>query len=240
MRRDFVGNVSHELKTPVTVIRGLVETLVDDPELEPPLLQRFLGKIDRQSERLLNLVTDLLSLSRLESEEVPLELSPLDVGDVLEESLRLIEPAAEAKRISLTADWPEEPLLVDGDDEALRQAVSNLLDNAVKYSPEGSRVTLRAREDDGQVVIEVADEGPGIEPRHHERLFERFYRVDAARSRELGGTGLGLAIVKHTALALGGEVAFESKPGEGSTFRITLPPSRQPLEPAPDDGPDVG
>ncbi len=237
VRRDFVGNVSHEIKTPVTVIRGLAETLIDDPELEPSLRQRFLGKLDRQSERLLNLVTDLLSLSRLESEEAPLELSPLDVCDVLEESLRLIEPAGEAKRISLTADWPEEPLLVDGDDEALRQAVSNLLDNAVKYSCEGSRVALRAREDAGRVVIEVADEGPGIEPRHHERLFERFYRVDAARSRELGGTGLGLAIVKHTALALGGEVAFESKLGEGSTFRIILPPSRHAVEPAADDEP---
>jgi two-component system phosphate regulon sensor histidine kinase PhoR len=240
MRRDFVGNVSHEVKTPVTVIRGLVETLIEDPELETSLRQRFLGKIGRQAARLSSLVTDLLSLSRLESEERPLELSPLDVRDVLEESLRAIDPAGEARRITLNADWSEEPLFVDGDDEALRQAVSNLLDNAVKYSPEGSQVTLRARQNGGQVVIEVADEGPGIEPRHHERLFERFYRVDAARSRELGGTGLGLAIVKHTVLALGGEVAFESKPGEGSTFRITLPPSRQPLEPAADDGPDIG
>ncbi len=223
LRRDFVGNVSHEIKTPVTVIRGLAETLIDDPELDAPLRQRFLGKLDRQARRLLNLVTDLLSLSRLESEESPLELSPLDVRDVLEESLQAIEPASEARRVTLATDWADDPLMVAGDDEALRQAVSNLLDNAVKYSPEDSRVTLRARRNRNRVIIEVIDEGPGIELRHHDRLFERFYRVDAARSRQLGGTGLGLAIVKHTALALGGEVAVDSRPGEGSVFRISLP-----------------
>jgi len=226
VRRDFIGNVSHELKTPVTAIRGLVETLVDDPEIEPAVRDRFIGKIARQAERMSNLVSDLLSLSRLESQDQPLDQAALDVRDVLAESARALAPASEARRVTVRRAWPAEPLTVDGDEEALRQAVTNLLSNAVKYSPAGGEVTLAASRDAGDVVIAVTDRGPGIEPRHHERLFERFYRVDAARSRELGGTGLGLAIVKHTALALGGDVAVDSAPGAGSTFSIRLPASR--------------
>ncbi len=223
MRRDFVANVSHELKTPVAAIRGLVETLIDDPEIDPGLRRRFFGKIVRQSERLSDLLTDLLSLSRLESEEQPLRLIPLDVREVLDELVKAYQPASEARRVRIEKEWGSEPLIVRGEEEALRQAVGNLLSNAIKFSPEGGRVVLRARQEAARVTIEVQDEGPGIEPRHHARLFERFYRVDAARSRELGGTGLGLAIVKHTALALGGEVGLESVPGEGSTFLFCLP-----------------
>lgn len=227
VRRDFVGNVSHELKTPVTAIRALVETLIDDPEIEPGLRRRFLGKISRQAERMSNLVTDLLSLSRLEASAEPLHLSALDVREVCEETIRQLQPASDERRVAVARDWPDEALLVDGEEEALRQALGNLLSNAIKYSPEGSRVTMRASGGSGSVLIEVEDEGPGIEPRHHERLFERFYRVDAARSRELGGTGLGLAIVKHTVRALGGEVSVDSVPGRGSIFRMRLPASKE-------------
>ena len=245
VRRDFVGNVSHELKTPITAIRGLVETLIDDPEIEPELHRRFLGKISRQADRMANLVTDLLSLSRLEASDEPLRLAPLDVRDVLDETVRQLQPASEERRVTVRREWPDEPLVVDGEEEALRQALGNLLSNAIKYSPTDRRVTMRASRDGGAVVIEVEDQGPGIEPRHHERLFERFYRVDAARSRELGGTGLGLAIVKHTVRALGGEVSVESVPGRGSTFRIRLPVSKQAagdegeaaLDPRPEDIP---
>ena len=224
MRRDFVGNVSHELKTPVTAIRGLVETLVEDPDAPPPIRRRFLGKALRQAERLSNLVTDLLSLSRLESHEHPLELFVLDVRDVLDEVAHAQQPNAEARGVRIERAWPEnEALWIDGEEEALRQAVGNLLSNAIKYSPEGGVVRLGAMAEDGDIVLRVRDDGPGIDPRHHPRLFERFYRVDAARSRELGGTGLGLAIVKHIAMALSGDVGVDSAVGKGSTFWIRLP-----------------
>lgn len=223
VRRDFVGNVSHELKTPVTAIRGLVETLLDDPEADPEVRQRFLKKVSRQAHRLSSLVSDLLSLSRLESEEDPLELSPLDVREVIEEAVRSLQPKSDEKEMEVVTHLGDEALVVDGDEEALRQAIGNLLANAITYSPRESRVTARAHREDDTVTIEIEDQGPGIEPRHHERIFERFYRVDAARSREMGGTGLGLAIVKHTARALGGDVLLKSEPGVGSIFSIRLP-----------------
>jgi two-component system phosphate regulon sensor histidine kinase PhoR len=237
LRRDFVGNVSHELKTPVTAIRGLVETLIDDPEVEPLRRLRFLSKIRNQADRLSNLLTDLLSLSRLESGGVG-ELEPLDVREAVEESVRSLRATAEERKIQVAVELPEEPAVVAGEEEALAQAVSNLLDNALKYTPQGGAVWVRVTEDadavstdavsTDAVTVEVEDTGIGIEPRHRKRIFERFYRVDAARSRQLGGTGLGLAIVKHIALALGGEVAVDSVPGRGSTFRIRLPRAEAP------------
>ncbi|MCP4658114.1 MAG: cell wall metabolism sensor histidine kinase WalK [bacterium] len=223
IRRDFVSNVSHELKTPVTAIRGLVETLVEDPEIEAATRQRFLGKIHNQAERLSNLVTDLVSLSRLEAEEAQPELGTIDVLEPVLQSVRGLQPVSEARGLRIETELADAPLLVKGEEESLERAVTNLLDNAIKYSPEGGRIAVRAQAREGVALIEVEDEGPGIEPRHQERIFERFYRVDAARSRALGGTGLGLAIVKHTALALGGDVSLDSTPGEGSTFRIRLP-----------------
>jgi two-component system phosphate regulon sensor histidine kinase PhoR len=225
MRRDFVGNVSHELKTPVTAIRGLVETLLDDPEVEPVRRVRYLSKIRNQADRLANLVGDLLSLSRLESGGI-VELVAIDVRDAVEGSIRGLRPTAEARRIVVVPELPERPIVVEVDEDALEQAVSNLLDNALKYTPEGGTVHVRLTADpagEGRATIEVQDTGIGIEPRHRERIFERFYRVDTARSRELGGTGLGLAIVKHVAQALRGEVSVDSVSGEGSTFRIHLP-----------------
>lgn len=237
MRRDFVGNVSHELKTPLTAIRGMVETLLEDDDATPEVKARFLARVATQAERMQTLVSDLLSLSRLESDADGLDLLPVDLRRPVRQSIRALQTAREAREIVLETDLPAEPVMVEGEEESLRQAVTNLLDNAIKYSPAGSRVEVRicrepppgpgdalpelepARE---WVVLEVEDDGPGIEAIHRERLFERFYRVDKARSRALGGTGLGLAIVKHIALALGGRVSVESTPGVGSTFRIHL------------------
>lgn len=227
VRRDFVANASHELKTPITAIRGIVETLIDDDKMPPAKLKRFLGKIRNQSLRLSALVGDLLSLSRLESQgeeaqRAPLDLR-LDLRDVVLDSTRALMPTGQERGITLETRLPQAPIEVAGDDEALCQAVTNLLDNALKYTPRGGRVWVRLRTEGADAVIEVEDTGIGIEPRDRERIFERFYRVDKARSRELGGTGLGLAIVKHVARTHGGEVSVESVSGSGSTFRISLP-----------------
>lgn len=223
VRRDFVGNVSHELKTPVTAIRGMVETLVDDPDAPPEILHRFHLRMQAQSERLVTLVQDLLALSRLEAEEQPLESEPIELGDVLRICLDDHRPSAEVRRIELLCDDLDSAVVVYAEEEGIRQAVGNLLSNAIKYSPDEGQVEIRIKRTSQWTIVEVRDEGPGIEPRHHERLFERFYRIDAARSRLLGGTGLGLAIVKHTMLAFDGDVGVESLPGEGSTFSLRFP-----------------
>ncbi len=223
LRREFVANVSHELKTPLTAICGLVETLLDDGEMDAATQRRFLEKVERQAERLATLVRDLLTLSRVEQDETSIEWAPLDLRDPVLESLRGLALTAEEKGITLEQDVPEAAVVVAGDRETLRQAVDNLLDNAVKYTPVGGRVWLRLRVDGQQAVVEVADTGIGIEPRDQARVFERFYRVDKARSRELGGTGLGLSIVKHVALAHQGEVSVRSALNEGSTFTVRLP-----------------
>jgi two-component system phosphate regulon sensor histidine kinase PhoR len=185
--------------------------------------RRFLGKVRDQTARLSNLVTDLLTLSRVESEEGAVERERLDLREPVRESARALGPAGEAKGLTLETQMPAAPVAVLGDREALRQIVDNLLDNAIKYTPAGGRIWLRIRPEADSVVVEVEDSGCGIEPQHQDRIFERFYRVDKARSRELGGTGLGLSIVKHFALALGGQVSVASVPGQGSTFRVRLP-----------------
>jgi two-component system phosphate regulon sensor histidine kinase PhoR len=223
LRREFVANVSHELKTPLTAICGLVETLLDDGGMDHDTQRRFLDKVQRQADRLATLVRDLLTLSRVEAEEATIERTRLDLREPILDSLRGLQPTAEEKRITLEHSAPEGPVAISGERETLRQAVDNLLDNAVKYTPAGGRVWLRLRVEDQTAVIEVEDTGIGIEPRDQRRVFERFYRVDKARSRELGGTGLGLSIVKHVALAHGGEVSVESAPGKGSRFMIRLP-----------------
>jgi two-component system phosphate regulon sensor histidine kinase PhoR len=229
IRRDFVANVSHELKTPLTAIRGLVETILDDPEMPVDVRQRFLERIEEQTQRLSTLVTDLLTLSRLESESSRREREVVDFRGVVDSSVRRLRGVAEGKGIHLETAFDGDALWVLGDEEQLRQMVDNLVDNAVKYTPEGGRVAVRLRaateEGTGQTecLLEVDDTGIGIEPRHQERIFERFYRVDKARSRELGGTGLGLSIVKHIAKDTGGSVSLESRPGLGSTFRVRLP-----------------
>ncbi len=223
MRQDFVGNVSHELKTPVTAIRGLVETLLTDAAIDPPTRQRFLEKIALQTERLSKLVTDLLSLSRLESARPDLELVPVDLREPVRDALRGLQPHSEARGVKLSCAMTEAPVWVLGEPNAIEQAATNLIENAINYSARGQEVQVRVESERDQAILAVEDHGIGIALHDQQRIFERFYRVDRARSRDVGGTGLGLAIVKHIALTLGGSVAVESRLGEGSTFRIRLP-----------------
>ena len=223
IRRDFVANVSHEIKTPVTSIKGFAETLLDGALDDREDAERFLRIIAGQSDRLSAIIEDLLSLSNLESEGpgvVPLERG--SVRDVLQVAIDVCELNAAAKEMRLKLECATE-LYADINPPLLEQAVVNLIDNAVKYRPAGSSVQVSAALEPAGVVIRVCDDGPGIDREHLPRLFERFYRIDKARSRDMGGTGLGLSIVKHIAAAHDGTVAVESAPGLGSTFSITLP-----------------
>jgi len=223
VRRDFVANVSHELKTPLTTVRAVVETLRDDRAMPPATRDRFLAKLDDQSRRLVRIVTDLLTLARVESRREDLELEPLDLRAPVQESVRALSALADERGVQLSIRLPDVELSVRGDRASLRLLVDNLVDNALKYTPAGGRVEVRLAPNGAFATLEVEDTGIGIEDRHRERLFERFYRVDKARSRELGGTGLGLAIVKHVASAHAGDVTFTSVPGEGSVFRVRIP-----------------
>ena len=224
LRRDFVANVSHELKTPLAAIQGFVETLLDDPDMPVATRHRFLERIARQTERLTTLVADLLTLSRLDEPKGPeTGTEPCDIGAVVRETLRDLASLADKRLVQLTSQVPEQPLWLRVDREGLRQVVGNLVDNAIKYTSEGGRVTvdLQVRED--HVRLEVIDTGIGLSVEDQERVFERFYRVDRARSREVGGTGLGLSIVKNTVRGLGGDVGVRSALGQGSTFWVELP-----------------
>jgi two-component system phosphate regulon sensor histidine kinase PhoR len=225
LRRDFVANVSHELRTPVTAVRSAAETLRDaalkDPD--PKSAERFVDIIVRNSERLQSLIEDLLELSRLESNQFALKKEKVDVAIVTNLVLTLFRERAERKGIRLAAEIAQGLPIVETDQRALEQVVSNLVDNAVKYCPAGSVVRVRGVLAGDGVTISVEDTGPGIAAKHLPRLFERFYRVDAGRSRDVGGTGLGLSIVKHLVEAMGGEVTVRSSVGEGSTFEVKLP-----------------
>ena len=224
IRRDFVANVSHEIKTPVTTIKGFAETLLDGALDDRHDAERFLHIIVGQADRLSAIIEDLLSLSSLESgsEGARISLEHGSIRDVLQVALDVCEMKAATRDITLTLDCSED-LFAEINPPLLEQAVVNLIDNAVKYSPEGSRVGVSAAIEAMGLSIRVKDVGPGIRREHLARLFERFYRIDKARSRDMGGTGLGLSIVKHIAVAHGGSVAVESTPGLGSTFTITLP-----------------
>jgi two-component system phosphate regulon sensor histidine kinase PhoR len=224
VRRDFVANVSHELKTPITSIKGFVETLREGAKDEPENARRFLEIVARQADRLDAIIEDLLSLSRLEraGDHEPVDRPPTPLRPVMEAAVADVQEKARRKNIQLALDCPPQ---VQGliNQRLLEQALVNLLDNAVKYSPDGGKVELSAGIEGARLILRVRDYGCGIEPQHLGRIFERFYRVDKARSREEGGTGLGLAIVKHIAQAHGGGVSVQSAPGAGSTFTITLP-----------------
>jgi two-component system phosphate regulon sensor histidine kinase PhoR len=222
MRRDFVANVSHELRTPVTAIRSAAETLQLAPPADPVVHEQFLGIVVRNAERLHDLVEDLLDLSRIESQKLKLALEPLEARAVFEQVSSLFRERADRRHVELVHEIPQGLARMLADRRALEHVLTNLVDNAVKYCAENSRVFLRGDEMGGQLRLTVADEGPGIDERHLPRLFERFYRVDAGRSRELGGTGLGLSIVKHLTEAMGGTVGVTSKPGSGTTFTIVL------------------
>lgn len=221
MRRDFVANVSHELRTPVTAIRSAAETLQTAPPDDQSVQEMFIGIVARNAERLHDLVEDLLDLSRIESQKLKLLPEPLETRAVFEHVASLFRERADRKHVELVPEAPA-GLRVLADRRALEHVLTNLVDNAVKYCGEHSRVILRGEERAGELHLSVQDEGPGIDERHLPRLFERFYRVDAGRSRELGGTGLGLSIVKHLTESMGGTVSVASKPGSGTTFTVTL------------------
>ncbi len=239
IRRDFVANVSHELKTPITALRGCVETLSGSEPMDPAENARFLAMMERQTARMQAIVEDLLSLSRIEfdAERHRIALDPGSIGNVLQGAIQSFAAPAAAKEIALELNCPAD-LTAPINAALLEQAVGNLLDNAIKFSANGTSIRVTGRRIDSggaacpqdarpvsEVAIQVTDQGPGIEKQHLPRLFERFYRVDQARSRALGGTGLGLAIVKHIVLAHRGTVSVESTPGQGSIFTIRMPRS---------------
>jgi two-component system phosphate regulon sensor histidine kinase PhoR len=224
VRKDFVANVSHELRTPLTAVRTAVETARAVLPKDPPEADRFLAIADRHTERLTLLVKDLLDLSRVEAGRVPLELEPVAPAEVAEEVLATFRESASRRHLRLVADFPARLPPAHADREALVQVLTNLVENAVKYSDENGTLTVSGRQaPGGELLVTVADTGPGIAAKHLPRLFERFYRVDPGRSRERGGTGLGLSIVKHLCEAMGGTVSVESAPGKGSTFTVRLP-----------------
>jgi two-component system phosphate regulon sensor histidine kinase PhoR len=255
LRRDFIANVSHELKTPLSSIKAYTETLRNGAMNDPQARDRFLERIEEQANRLHHLIIDMLMLARIESDQQAFEIAPVDVGQVVESCLEHQRPAAEAKHIRLAASANQPRCRVLADYEGLREILDNLLDNAIKYTPDGGEVSvvwseeLGARSEEhrasshpegtrhpasrvqhpasgipkGFVRISVRDTGIGIKLEDQPRVFERFYRVDKARSREVGGTGLGLAIVKHLAQSFDGRFGVESEVGQGSTFWVELP-----------------
>ena len=224
VRRDFVANVSHELKTPITSIKGFVETLLEGAIKKPEEAKRFLGIIARQSDRMDAIIDDLLAISRIEqqAEKTEIERENGCIKDVLEAAIELCRNKAQAKQIEMELRCADD-IVANINMPLLEQAVVNLLDNAIKYSPSSSKIEIAATQDEEQISITVTDFGCGINKESLPRLFERFFRVDKARSRKLGGTGLGLAIVKHIVQAHNGSVTVESEIGSGSTFTIHLP-----------------
>ncbi|MDD3642331.1 MAG: ATP-binding protein, partial [Candidatus Krumholzibacteria bacterium] len=222
LRRDFVANVSHELRTPITSIKGFVETLLDGAQHDPADAAQFLEIIGRQADRMNHIIEDLLLLSGIEGRaEEGIRLERGDVCRLIDEAVRICGPGAAEKDIAIEVECPG-GLSARMNEALLEQALVNLIENAIKYSEKGQPILIRASERGGGTVIEVIDRGCGIEAKAIPRLFERFFRVDKARSRKLGGTGLGLAIVKHIMQAHGGSVAVESVPGKGSTFALHL------------------
>jgi two-component system, OmpR family, phosphate regulon sensor histidine kinase PhoR len=222
IRRDFVANVSHELRTPIAAIRSSAETVAGAIETRPDAAMEFVHIIERQAERLQRLVEDLLDLSRIESRQYRLALEPVAVDEAVDHAFALMRERAAGKRIRLASEVAT-GTQARADYRALEQVLSNLVDNAVKYIGDGGSVVVRAAAQGSKLRISVEDDGPGIEAKHLPRLFERFYRVDAGRSRDLGGTGLGLSIVKHLVEAMGGQLDVQSTPGRGTVFAFTLP-----------------
>ncbi len=231
VRKEFVANVSHELRTPLSLIKGYVETLLDGAKDDPAVATRFLHTIEKHADRLTFLIEDLLAISQLESGQVAFNLQPLDLRDQAEQVCSDLSAKSAERRVTVVNEVPA-GLSVRADGDRLQQVLFNLVDNAIKYGREAGTVRLGGRSLTGDRVEGwVSDDGPGIPPEAKDRVFERFYRVDRARSREQGGTGLGLSIVKHIIQSHGGEVSVESEPGKGSRFIYTLPAaSTEPVE----------
>ncbi|MDB6129199.1 MAG: sensor histidine kinase [Verrucomicrobiales bacterium] len=221
-RQEFVANVSHELRTPLSLIKGYVETLIDGAKDDPCVIDKFLHIIEKHADRLTYLIEDLLTIARLQSGQITLNVQSTDLWQITERVIEDLEAKAVAKRITLLNGIPP-GLLAPADSNRLQQVLFNLVDNAIKYSNSGATVTIDSSMQEENCQIAVRDNGPGIPAESVERVFERFYRVDKARSREQGGTGLGLAIVKHIVKSHGGEAWVESEYGKGSNFCFTLP-----------------
>jgi signal transduction histidine kinase len=223
LRKEFVANVSHELRTPLTVIRGFTETLRDGALNDAEAAPKFLATISKHVDQLQNLVADLLELSKLESSpEMPRRVS-FDLGGVTRRVVDLLMPTAQKKSQAISLDIPGSVPRVVGNPDYMERAVSNLIDNAIKYTPEKGAVGVTISYNHEAVTLEVQDNGIGIPAADLDRIFERFYRVDRSRSREMGGTGLGLSIVKHVAQVHGGSVHVTSTPGAGSKFILKIP-----------------
>jgi two-component system phosphate regulon sensor histidine kinase PhoR len=223
MRRDFVANASHELRTPVAAIQSAAETLEGAARQDPEAAAGFIRIIGRNAERLRNLIDDLLDLSKIESQDFRVNPEPIELRSITGQVMELFRDRAERKRITLSAAIEPTDLKIVADRKGLEHVMTNLVDNAVKYCGSGDSVQIRAHQNGQGVEIEVQDDGPGIAGQHLPRLFERFYRVDTGRSRELGGTGLGLSIVRHLVDAMDGTVTVDSAPGKGTRFCVHLP-----------------
>ena len=223
-REEFVANVSHELRTPLSLIKGYTETLLDGARDNPEVAERFLKIIERNTQRLDLLIQDLLTISALEAGRMKLDLQPVELCSLVEKVFTDLHAKSENKNVELVNELPA--LTASADVNRLDQVLANLVDNAIKYGRAEGRVTVGGGKlDNGKLEMFVRDDGLGIPPESLERVFERFYRVDKARSRDQGGTGLGLSIVKHIVQAHGGEVRCESELGKGATFFFTLPES---------------
>lgn len=225
LRREFVSNVSHELRTPLTAVKLMVETLQSG--VEQPERDQFLNSIAQETERMIALVEDLLDLARLESGKLELRLGTVDVAALCRQAVQAQRPRAQSQDIALDCSAPDEPIMISADRDKLYQVLVNLLDNALRHTPESGRVSLAASTRDGSVAIEVSDTGAGIPSTALPHIFERFYVVDPARARSRSGTGLGLAIVRHIIEAHGGTIAARSELGVGTVFTCTLPTGLQ-------------
>jgi two-component system phosphate regulon sensor histidine kinase PhoR len=223
VRRDFVANVSHELRTPLSILRGYIETLLDNPQTSDKELSRILRVMERHSKRLGLLVDDLLTLAHLESRSAGLQFSDVQLAELFQSVIRDWEKKLAEKQLKVVVDLSPDARTIRADETRLHEVLYNLLDNALKYSRENGEIRLRAVQRGPEIVLSVTDNGIGISKDDLPRIFERFYRADKARSRELGGTGLGLAIVKHIAQLHGGRVEAESELGKGTTIRVSLP-----------------
>lgn len=222
-RSGFIANVSHELRTPLAMIKGYIETLLEGDTHDPEIQTRFLGKIEKHADRLHLLIEDLMTISSLESGEIELNVRPVDLAGLTARVIDDLSAPAARRNVEITNRISPD-LKVDADAERLHQVLLNLLDNAIKYGRPRGKIEIGSRDaEDGAVEIRIRDDGPGIPPQALDRVFERFYRVDRARSREQGGTGLGLSIVKHIIHSHGGTVRVESEPGLGTIFSVTLP-----------------
>lgn len=222
IRKDFVANVSHELKTPVASISGFAETLLNEKELEEKRVREFSGIIYEEAQRLSRLIKRLLELSRLESQSEELRKEWMDLNQTIENAIGLMEKRKKNSQVKLCFDKPENPVIIKGNAESIVQVMLNLLENAINFSPDGEMVKISIEEEENSIRVKVADKGEGIPEKELPRVFERFYRVDKARSQKTGGTGLGLAIVKHLVENHGGQVGVESVPGKGSCFYFSL------------------